>query len=205
MVAVGAPLALGRGRIALTEFINGFTIGKIAFGEFPTDPAVWLELRADDTVVLHSPKAEMGQGIHTALAQIAAAELGARFAQVLVVQASTSRGFGPKNLDTGGSFSTKSIMPPLRQVCALLRGAIAAAGAQALGVDPSAISVEQGQVRGPSTSLTFGQLVATNPTWKWPATATLRPLEEFKARLTGPPRAWKGPPRATGRRSSATT
>jgi isoquinoline 1-oxidoreductase subunit beta len=36
---------------------------------------IWFELQPDGNLLLHSPKVEMGQGIHTALAQISAEEL----------------------------------------------------------------------------------------------------------------------------------
>ncbi len=82
--ALGLPLAIGRGRIALTDFINGHEVGALAFGEYPREPAIWLEVTADDRVILTSPKSEMGQGIHTALARLVAAELGVRFEQLVV-------------------------------------------------------------------------------------------------------------------------
>lgn len=47
----------------------------------------WLTISADDTVTIVSPKAEMGQGIHTALAMLVAEELDCDWARVRVTHA----------------------------------------------------------------------------------------------------------------------
>ena len=44
----------------------------------------WLTIAADDTVTVVVPKAEMGQGIHTALAMVLAEELGCAWEQIRV-------------------------------------------------------------------------------------------------------------------------
>ena len=59
----------------------------------PASPLVWFEIMPDNTTHLYIPKAEMGQGIHTALAQIAAEELAVDWAQLVVHQADLARGF----------------------------------------------------------------------------------------------------------------
>lgn len=186
-LVIGVPLAVRQGRLALAEFINGAEVGALAFGEFPTSPALWLEVTPDDTVVFRSPKVEMGQGIHTALARLAAAELGARFDQLRVVQADTASGFGPLNLDTGGSFSTTSLFAPLRQASALVRTVLMAEGARLLGV--TAVELTEGRVRavGGLTSCSLGEVVAAHRgEWGWPEDASLRPLEELRRALRSP-------------------
>ena len=75
MAATGAALALGiplglpplrRGAAGLTEGdAGGFARGTL-------DPLLWFEVYPDGRVLVFVPKAEMGQGIHTALAQIVA-------------------------------------------------------------------------------------------------------------------------------------
>ena len=61
----------------------------------PDSPLVWFEITPDNTTHLYLPKAEMGQGIHTALAQIAAEELAVGWEQLVVHQADLERGFAP--------------------------------------------------------------------------------------------------------------
>ena len=48
-------------------------------GELPylgntSEPLLWFEVKANNTITLHCPKVEMGQGTFTGLAQIAAEE-----------------------------------------------------------------------------------------------------------------------------------
>ncbi len=45
-------------------------------------PPLWIEIGRDSMVTFHVPKVEMGQGIHTALAQILAEELDADWQRV---------------------------------------------------------------------------------------------------------------------------
>jgi isoquinoline 1-oxidoreductase subunit beta len=51
----------------------------------------WLAIAPDDTVTVFSPKAEMGQGIHTALAMLVAEELDADWSRVRVQAAPIDR------------------------------------------------------------------------------------------------------------------
>ncbi|MFI5032378.1 MAG: molybdopterin cofactor-binding domain-containing protein, partial [Reyranellales bacterium] len=44
----------------------------------------WVKISKDDTVIVAVPRAEMGQGVHTALAMLVAEELEARWEQVRV-------------------------------------------------------------------------------------------------------------------------
>jgi xanthine dehydrogenase molybdopterin-binding subunit B len=73
--------------------------------------ATWLEF-ADDTVVLHAGKVEIGQGIITALAAIAAHELDVEPARVRVVAASTDT--SPDESYTAGSQSVQGSGAALR-------------------------------------------------------------------------------------------
>ena len=49
--------------------------GEMAMPDKDLDPLLWIEILPDDHIRLFVPKAELGQGTHTALAQIAADEL----------------------------------------------------------------------------------------------------------------------------------
>ena len=77
------------------------------------NPTLWLELTQDNQLYLHVPKVEMGQGIHTALGQIAAEELEIPWQNVRVLLASTL--IGPSdNFCIGGSASVSGLYLPLR-------------------------------------------------------------------------------------------
>src|SRR5919206_2423732 len=84
-VAMGIPVALPtvRRRIASTM------AGSISLPEKQLDPLSWIQVLPDGRIRLLVPKAEMGQGIHTGLAQIAAEELEVPPECVEVIHAST--------------------------------------------------------------------------------------------------------------------
>ena len=78
MAATGAAVTLGipLGLPVLRRAAAGLTEGDVGgFARGTLDPLLWFELYPDERVLVFVPKAEMGQGIHTALAQIAAEEL----------------------------------------------------------------------------------------------------------------------------------
>ena len=64
----------------------------------------WLQINADRTVTIFSGKAELGQGIATALAQIAAEELDIALHRIRVVMADTRR-----SPDEGGTTGSRSL------------------------------------------------------------------------------------------------
>ena len=86
-LALGIPLGLPVARRKIAQLVEGDVSG-FSFGRF--DPLVWIEVLPDDRIRLFVPKAEMGQGIHTSLAQLAAEELEIPWEQLEVVHASTN-------------------------------------------------------------------------------------------------------------------
>ena len=79
----------------------------------------WLRVHADGQVTVRTGKVDLGQGISTALAQIAAEELDVPMARVSVERASTWQ--GPHEGVTAGSMSVQDSGGALRQVCAEAR------------------------------------------------------------------------------------
>ena len=75
---------------------------------------------ADGTVSIAVGKVELGQGISTALAQIAAEELGVPLEKIKVLPPSTA--YSPDEGVTSGSLSIQDGGKALRQACAELRG-----------------------------------------------------------------------------------
>ena len=59
----------------------------------PESPLSWFEITSENDVYFFIPKVEMGQGIHTALAQIVAEELEIAWEQMKVVPIGTSEKF----------------------------------------------------------------------------------------------------------------
>ena len=85
-VAAGVRFGLPYLRRRAFDF---FSEGGPPGGGVGKDPTLWLELTQDNHLHLHVPKVEMGQGVHTALGQIAAEELEIPWQNVQVLQAST--------------------------------------------------------------------------------------------------------------------
>ncbi len=90
----------------------------------------WLAIHADGTLSVRTGKVELGQGITTALTQIAAQELGVAASRIRMVAASTSA--GPDEGMTAGSMSVAHSGAALRQVCAEARAIYLQAAASKL-------------------------------------------------------------------------
>ena len=104
-------------------------------------------------------KAELGQGVKTALAQVAAEELDVAFARVTLVTADTSA--TPNEGYTSGSNSLRESGVAIRNAAAQVREILVARAAQRLNVAAGSLKVEDGTVSGPGTArLTYGELVA---------------------------------------------
>ena len=99
--------------------------------------ARWLAIHADGTVSVRTGKVELGQGITTALAQIASSELGISASRIRMVAASTSA--GPNEGMTAGSMSVAHSGAALRQVCAEARSIYLHVAAIKLGLPPALV------------------------------------------------------------------
>jgi nicotinate dehydrogenase subunit B len=145
--------------------------------------ARWLTVAADGTIGLRVGKVELGQGILTALAQIAADELDVPLAQVRMLPAHT--GCGPDEGLTAGSMSIVEAGPAVRLACAHARALFVAEAARRWEVDPGAVRLDAGLFRGPSGATTgFGDL-APAVRLDVPADPTTRPKDAAAARLVG--------------------
>src|SRR5438477_134417 len=80
----------------------------------------------DGTVTIASGKVDLGQGISTALAQIAAEELGVELSKVRILPASTA--YSPDEGVTSGSLSIQDGGKGLRKACAELRDLLKRSG-----------------------------------------------------------------------------
>ena len=185
MAATGTALALGipLGLPPLRRAAAGLTEGDAGgFGSGTLDPQVWFEVHADGGVLVYLPKAEMGQGIHTALAQIAAEELEVPWESLQVRHASTAEA-DDNFRGTSGSMSVSTLYDPLRQAAATLREMLRAQAAVALGRPPAEIMARQGGFEladDPEGRVTYGQLVAQGADWQVPEEAVpLKPAAEF--------------------------
>src|SRR5689334_412161 len=107
----------------------------------------WVRFTADGTVDLSPGKVEIGQGIVTALAQIAADELDVDIARVRMQRASTAS--SPNEGVTSGSLSMQHSGRAIRHACAEIRQIFVAAAADRLGVEIGDLHVTDGVISGP--------------------------------------------------------
>jgi CO/xanthine dehydrogenase Mo-binding subunit len=107
----------------------------------------WVKFGADGQVTLSPGKVEIGQGIVTALAQIAADELDIDLARVRMVRATTAG--SPNEGVTSGSLSIQQSGRAIRAACAEIRQIFLAAASDKLGVDADTLDIEDGTISGP--------------------------------------------------------
>ncbi len=102
----------------------------------------WIRFDAGGTVAVQVGKVEIGQGIITALAQVAADELDVGLHQVRIVTANTDT--NPNEGMTTGSRSMEESGEALRFACAEVRALFMQAAAQRLGVSVEKLQVSEG-------------------------------------------------------------
>ncbi len=107
----------------------------------------WLQFSSDGHVVVSPGKVEIGQGIITALAQIAADEFDVDMSRVRMQRASTPA--SPNEGVTSGSLSIQQSGRALRHVCAEVRRIFLEKASERLGADVDALGIEDGTIKGP--------------------------------------------------------
>lgn len=126
-------------------------------GAFPVSTAA-VRLQTDGSVVLSTGSTEMGQGSRSALAQIAAQELGIELTDVYVSQSDT--GSGPYERTTGASRTTTLVGLAVQRACADARAKIAEMAAEVFGGAPGNYQPAPGGVRGPDGPVVgFGEVI----------------------------------------------
>jgi len=107
----------------------------------------WIRLRPEGIVEISPGKVEIGQGILTALAQIAADELDVGLERIRMVPTNTAA--SPNEGMTSGSLSVSDSGMAVRQACAEARAILVAAAARRMGAEAATLAVSDGIVRGP--------------------------------------------------------
>lgn len=195
--ALGIPLGLPVGRRKLA----GLMSGDFSLAGKDLDPLLWIEVLPDDRIRLFVPKAELGQGTHTGLAQLAAEELEVRWEQLEVIHASTQQGEN-KYRGTFGSLSIASLYIPMRRAAATLREMLRTEASKRLKEPVEKLIAKDGGFelrQNPKVRVTYGALVAKEVSWEMPTKeVALKPAQEFKFIGKPMPRI-DGPAKVTGR------
>jgi nicotinate dehydrogenase subunit B len=143
----------------------------------------WVSFAADGDVMISPGKVEIGQGIVTALAQIAADELDVDIARVKMVRTSTSA--SPNEGVTSGSLSIQHSGRAIRQACAEIRQLFLSAASDRLGVDARALDVSDGMISGPGNVRTSYWELAGDVSLDRDATPTATPKSVTQRALAG--------------------
>jgi len=188
--------------------------GEQAFGNF-------IKVARDGRITVAVPQAETGQGIWTALPQIAADELGAAwetvavepapladfYANPLAVQAGWLDGLGwlrrhevaadGRARITAGSTSVRAFEEPVRQAAAVARAMLVGAAADRWNVGADECETGDGFVLNAGRTFTFGELAEEAAGRSPPSRPPLR--QSAKGRLIGQPlERLDGPAKAAG-------
>ena len=142
----------------------------------------WISINANGKVTIHTGKCELGQGVLTALAQIAADELDVGYERIDMVSADTAR--TPDEGMTAGSLSVENSGTALRFACAEARGLLLAVAAQKLNVAVDKLSVADGAISASPVRVTYWDLVK-DINLKREATAVAKPKSPSQHKVIG--------------------
>lgn len=182
--AAAGALVLG------TYFVGGAPRAMAGVLTKPTEDAkranLFIALRPDGMVEITCHRSEMGQQIRTAIAQIVADEMEAKWDNIIVIQGKGDPKYGDQNTD--GSRSIRFNMQRLREMGASVRYMVQHAAANRWGVEPCTCVAEQHQVTHTSGKvIAYKDLIddALNITPPEPEKLTLKSRQEWRYINTG--------------------
>jgi nicotinate dehydrogenase subunit B len=143
----------------------------------------WLRILPAGVVEVHSGKVELGQGVLTALAQIAAEELDVDVARVRMTAAAT--GASPDEGYTAGSLSIQHSGAALRTACAEARLIYLEAAATRWQVPEAQLAVADGTITAPDGRTTTYWELADDRLLDRPATGVAQPKSVSAYRVVG--------------------
>jgi CO/xanthine dehydrogenase Mo-binding subunit len=113
----------------------------------------WLAVNVDGSITVRTGKVEIGQGIKTAIAAIAAEELDVDITRIRVETAHTGR--TPNEYITAGSRSIEDSGAAVRYMAAAARAHLTARAGAELGVPAAELQVADGVISGPGANRTL--------------------------------------------------
>lgn len=151
----------------------------------------WLRIDPDDTVTVMSVS-EMGQGVMTSVAMLAAEELDADWSKIKAEFAPVDPAYNNPMFGmqaTGGSTTVRAFWQPVREAGAAARAVLVAAAAAQWGVDAAQLRTEKSSVIHPDGQrLRYGELAAKAAQMTVPTDIKLKNPSDFKILGTPVPR-----------------
>jgi isoquinoline 1-oxidoreductase subunit beta len=191
-----APAAMDRR--AFLKFSGAAGATGFALGVFPAaaqqaaapaglkpthKPDGFISIAKDGTVTITCNRMDMGQGIETGLAMIAAEELDCDWSKVKSAFGTADGRYVDPAMGmhlTGGSNSVKNSYTQYRELGARTKAMLVAAASKKLGVAPAELKVENGVISGGGKKATFGELAAEAMKQPVPEKVALKDPKDFK-------------------------
>jgi len=189
--------SLAGGGLVLTVYLEGCLPGteeptivsitpenfRMPSSPFDWEPDIYLQIDQDGILTFTAFRSEMGQGIRTALAMVAAEELDIEWSSVHIIQADADSQYGDQV--TGGSVSITNYYGAMRKAGAYARGMLVQAAAQVWDVEPAQCETEAGFVIHPDgvQKLPYGDLVHAASEFSRPKDASFK--DPVKYRIVG--------------------
>jgi nicotinate dehydrogenase subunit B len=149
---------------------------------YPTDPNAYLRIDEDGQVTVFTGKIEMGQGVMTSLAQMAAEELHVALDSIHMIMGDTD--LCPWDMGTFGSMTTRFFGPALRSATAAARVILLDLAAERLQMPRKRLLAEDGVVfvaGDRSRQVTYAQLAQGKRIFRQlESEAPLTPVQDFK-------------------------
>jgi isoquinoline 1-oxidoreductase beta subunit len=183
------PTAAGAAIPTLPAIADVMDTGDLLIAAgLPTAYLITIEVTPHGTVHFSMPRAEVGQGVTTAIAMLIADEMDVTLDRVSVTL-SDARPELLFNQFTGGSNTIRSLYTPVRHVAAAARARLIAAAANQWGVPVGGLSTNAGVVSGPGgKTATYGSLSVMAASSVL-ASITATPTPESQFALVGTPTA----------------
>ena len=173
--AIGLAFAKNPGRRALAHYLE--TGEQFSFLT-TKKPSFWFEVNPQNKVILKSAKVEMGQGIFTGFAMIAAEELNIPPEEISVISHYTKTDVNDV-LGTNGSSSTLVMFEPIRKVAALFREIFTHTAAKIWACEPNQILNQNATLQWQDQQLTYTELQELDVDLVIPKQPKLKPVEDF--------------------------
>jgi len=192
---------------AAGALLIGFDIPAFAQAQKPAanqgpqlSPSAYLKIDTKGVVTLQLPRAEMGQGIYTAIPMMIAEELDINAADIVIeIPNGEPKKFAPISQNTGGSSSARTTFLPVRRAAASGRFMLITAAAQRWGVDVASCRTAEATVfhDASNRSARYADLVAGASKIPLPEKVDLKSPENFRV-IGKPTKRLDAPGKVTG-------
>lgn len=175
------------GSFAVAFYVPSILQKAFAEGKAPSpalEPNAFIQINADNSIVMTINKLEMGQGVNTSMAQLIAEELDCDWTKIRCVSAPVApvynhTAFGTQM--TGGSSALNSSWDQHRQIGAGMREMLKKAAADQWKVPVGEVRAENGFIVHPGKDrLSYGELANAANQQAFPQNPPLKDPKDFK-------------------------